>query len=253
MKTDQEPTILGIESLRAGLNATTPAQPITADVIEEALAAIDATRQGLNALEAALRKLPTMLIASPPRAKHPRPQLVKTAPEPKPAPTRSAAPAPGRGPQAILDALAWWEMVGVMQPLRQQVAFVAGYTVNGHFNNLTGQLRTHGHLAYPAGNRLCLTTTGKHYADYPTAPPTRAALHERIRAKLSSTQARLFDVLLTYEGEVITNEDLAYRAGYTVNGHFSSLRGSLRALQIIEYERGGSRLADWLYPAELPE
>jgi len=261
MKSQNEPTtILGIESLRAQLNTTTPAAP-TAQVIEEALAAIDATRQGLNALEQALRKLPTVLTVSPSPAKHPRPRLVTASPKPvKPAPTPQPTSAPSvRGHKAILDALAWWKMAGIHNPLRQQVAFIANYTVNGHVNNMIRELKSHGYLDYPDGNRLCLTSTGERYADFPTTPTTRQALHERVRAKLDGPQTRLFDVLLTYEGETITNEDLARRANYTLNGHFNNTRRELHALQIVEYVRGstdtpgGTRLANWLYPAELPE
>lgn len=150
------------------------------------------------------------------------------------------------GQLRLLDSLAWWESVGIASPNRAQVAFAAGYTVNGHFNNLAGSLRGQGLVDYPQGDCLCLTDTGENVAAYPSKPATRPELHDRIRQKLSEPQRRLFNVLLEAES-VLSNEELAERAGYTVNGHFNNLRGSLRTLQLAIYVAGGTYPAEWLF------
>lgn len=42
--------------------------------------------------------------------------------------------------QKILDALAWWETIGVAAPDRGSVAFCR---IGGHFKNVLGGLRSH--------------------------------------------------------------------------------------------------------------
>ena len=146
----------------------------------------------------------------------------------------------------VLDSLAWWESVGISSPSRAQVAFAAGYTVNGHFSNLCGQLRSQGLVDYPQADCLCLTDTGENVATYPASAATRPELYDRIRQKLSEPQQRLFNVLLDADGP-LSAEEFARRAGYTVNGHFNNLRGQLRTLQLCEYVTGGTVAAEWLF------
>lgn len=150
------------------------------------------------------------------------------------------------GQLRVLDSLAWWESVGIASPSRAQVAFAAGYTVNGHFTNLCAQLRKQGLVDYPQGDCLCLTDTGENVAAYPASPATRPELYDRIRQKLSEPQQRLFNVLLDATGP-LSAEEFASRAGYTVNGHFTNLRGQLRTLQLCEYAAGGTVAAEWLF------
>jgi hypothetical protein len=67
--------------------------------------------------------------------------------------------------QKILDALALFEQLGISPARRINVAFFAGYTENGHFNNMVGNLRTAGLLDYPQGGYLGLTAEGRAIAD----------------------------------------------------------------------------------------
>lgn len=148
--------------------------------------------------------------------------------------------------QKILDSLAWWASVGITEPSRAQVAFAAGYTVSGHFNNLLGTLRTRELLDYPQGDCAGLTDAGNALANHPAETANRPELYDRIRQKLSEPQRRLFNVLLEAEG-ILSNEELASRGGYTVSGHFNNLRGSLRTLQLAEYVSGGTVASEWLF------
>lgn len=55
----------------------------------------------------------------------------------------------------VLDALAWWAVVGVDAPTRAQVGFVAGLKPGGgHFNNTVGPLKTIGLIEYPQGGSV---------------------------------------------------------------------------------------------------
>lgn len=87
-----------------------------------------------------------------------------------------------------------------------------------------------------------------------SVPATIAELHKSVRDKLSSAQQKLYDTLMEakYAGEeVLDSPTLADRSGYTVNGHFNNLRGSLHTLDVVQYVKGGTSLSDWLFPAEL--
>ena len=140
--------------------------------------------------------------------------------------------------QRILNALAWWDSAGVPQPTRHQTAFVARYSVNGHFNNQLGGLRTNGLVEYPAGNCVSLTDAGRAVAAAPEDAPSRDELIQRVRAILrQEPQRRLFDALVD-AGAVISRDDLANACRYSVNGHFNNMLGSLRSLGVVAYPRG---------------
>jgi uncharacterized protein len=189
----------------------------------------------------AIEKPQIVQIAAPARAIPPRQQRPSKAPQPTTDGISGAE-------QRILNSLAWWESIGIAEPSRAMTAFGAGYTVNGHFNNLAGGLRSRGLVNYPKGDCLALTEAGRASAVEPDSPPTADDLHDRVRQKLSGAQQRLFDVLIERYGQgPVSNEDLAAGAGYTVNGHFNNLRGSLRSLQLIEYVPGGSVASEWLF------
>lgn len=185
-----------------------------------------------------------------------RPAAPRQVERPKPISRQAAAPVDGisNASQRVLDAIAWWASVDCPQPSRRQVAFAAGYTVNGHFNNLTGQLRSAGLIDYPAGDHLCLTDAGAGAAALPDEPPSLDELHARIRGKLSNAELKLFDALVVARasGEPpLRPEDLAERSGYTVNGHFNNLRGRLRSLGLVDYIGGGTQASDLVFPEAL--
>jgi hypothetical protein len=141
--------------------------------------------------------------------------------------------------QRILDALAWWSAAGVEQPTRHQVAFVAGYTVNGHFNNQCGDLRGRGLIDYPAGGALGLLGPGRAVANAPESKPTRENLVQRALGVLKGEpMRRVFTALVEADGP-LTREDLASRCGYTVNGHFNNMCGALNGIGVAEYPSKG--------------
>jgi uncharacterized protein len=175
------------------------------------------------------------------------PPTLKSRASLAPAP-RQSEPAPVRGPvasdlssaeQRVLDAVAWWSAAGVETPTRHQAAFVAGYTVNGHFNNVCGSLRGRGLVDYPAGSCLGLTDGGRGKANSPEAKPTRDDLIRRVTAVLKGEPMRRLFGALVDAGAPLAREDLARRCGYTVNGHFNNLCGALSGIGVAEYPRPG--------------
>jgi hypothetical protein len=138
----------------------------------------------------------------------------------------------------ILGSLAWWRAAGVPQPTRHQVAFVAGYTVNGHFTNQLGALRSKGFIDYPGTGVVSLTAAGEARVPAVAEVPTRAELIARVRSILrEEPRRRLFDVLVQVGST--TRAHLARAAGYTVNGHFTNVLGSLRSLGVVDYPGTG--------------
>lgn len=140
--------------------------------------------------------------------------------------------------QRTLDSLAWWEAAGVAQPSREQVAFVARYSVNGHFNNTLGGLRANALVDYPRGNCVSLTEHGRAIAHAPAAAPTREELIARSTAILRDEPLRRLFTALVDAGSELSREDLAARTNYSVNGHFNNTLGRLRTLGLVTYPRG---------------
>ncbi len=204
------------------------------------IAAVDKIAAGLQVVQAELQSAGGPGATAAPAV---RQQHTRVAPAP-----RQSEPAPVRGPvasdlssaeQRVLDAVAWWRAAGVETPTRHQVAFVAGHTVNGHFNNVCGSLRGRGLVDYPAGSCLGLTDAGRGKANSQEAKPTRDDLIRRVTAVLKGEpQRRLFGALVD-AGAPLTREDLAARCGYTVNGHFNNLCGALNGIGVAEYPRPG--------------
>lgn len=142
--------------------------------------------------------------------------------------------------QKILDALALCEKIGLVNPERINVAYFAGYTVNGHFNNMVGNLRTAGLVDYPSGGRLCLTGDGRTAANANgIAINSLADLHNVVRSKLSAPEGKILDALIEYKTEPIARDLLAEKTGYTVNGHFNNMVGHLKTLGLAHYPMGG--------------
>lgn len=141
--------------------------------------------------------------------------------------------------QRVLDAIAWWRAAGVDAPSRHQVAFVAKYTVNGHFSNVCGTLRGRGLVDYPGGGALSITDAGATMANAPTEKPTRDELIERISSVLKGEPQRRLFAALVDAGEPLSRDELARRCNYTVNGHFSNLCGALNGIGVAEYPSKG--------------
>jgi hypothetical protein len=155
--------------------------------------------------------------------------------------------------QKVLDAIALFERLGLSPVKRINAAFFAGYTENGHFNNLVGTLKTAGLLDYPVGGFVSLTEEGRAIAD-PDANPIQS--HEDLintwLTKLSGSESKILRILVERFPEAIPRSELAPLAGYTENGHFNNLVGHLKTLGVASYPMGGYVAAtDVLFPAGL--
>lgn len=155
------------------------------------------------------------------------------------------------GPQQrILNALAWFEAIGINEPLMPAVAFLAGYTVGGGaFNNPRGALRSSGLIEY-RGDRMVLTDAGRSHAVMPDMPLDNNSLHEKVLSCLPGPEAKLLKALIGAYPDMISDDELAARTGYTAGGGaFNNPKGRLRTLGLAIYpERRHIRAADLLFP-----
>jgi len=145
------------------------------------------------------------------------------------------------GPQQrVLNALAEWREIGVNNPTRFQVGFLASYTASsGTFRNILSELRSAGLIDYPDAERLYLTPEGAAQAQGDGAPTTLRELWERIAAKLNGPQSKLFDYLVRRKrGEEIGRTELAEHTGYTESsGTFRNLLSEMKGLGLFRYPK----------------
>jgi hypothetical protein len=152
----------------------------------------------------------------------------------------------------ILEALAWMEAIGQPEAPVEAVAFLADYTVSGHFNNMKGQLRSVDLIEYPSTGMIRLTSQGRDLAPTPQRPQTLDALHQAVLDKLDAAKRKILLPLLAAYPRALSIEDLANQAEYTVSGHFNNMKGKLRTLGLVTYPKTGEvRAADLLFPVTL--
>jgi hypothetical protein len=111
--------------------------------------------------------------------------------------------------------------------------------VNGHFNNVLGSLNSQGLVVYPAPGLVELTDAGMAVASVPEAAPTREDLIERVVSILRDEPRRRVFRSLIAAGDQVSRDELAAASGYTVNGHFNNVLGSLNSLGVAEYPAPG--------------
>lgn len=166
---------------------------------------------------------------------------------PPPAAWAAKPPTEGiNGPmQRILDALAWWEAVGVNRPSKVQVAVVANYSPGGGaFNNPLGRLRSMGFVEPASDGTISLMALGRDAANAPATPPTTEEMHHRALAILNGPQQRVLTPLLAAYPAAMTKDALAAEAGYSPDGGaFNNPLGSLRSLGFIDYPSRGHVVA----------
>ena len=145
----------------------------------------------------------------------------------------------------ILNAIAWFDTIGIKDPSKIQVAFVAGYAAgSGAVNNYFGAMRTIGLVDYPIPGAVALTEKGHGRAEWPEAPASTEALHDAVLGKLSGPHRRILRVLLESYPTPIDKGELATRADYAPGtGAFNNYVGKLRSLGLIDYPVPGQAVA----------
>ncbi len=110
----------------------------------------------------------------------------------------------------------------------ERLAILAGYTVNGHFNNTLGNLRSKEYLSAARVTPIVITDAGLRALGSFDPLPTGKNLQEYWLSRLSAPEQKILRVLLQEYPQPIELDALARAAGYTINGHFNNIIGSLR-------------------------
>lgn len=153
--------------------------------------------------------------------------------------------------QRILDAIAWANAIGIVQPENSIIAFLAGYTNprSSGYKNPRAMLVQKGLITYPSPNIVQLTDEGIHKANHQTHPGTEEELQQRVLSKLTNPQARILKPLLDAGGRVLNNELLATAAGYqnVRSSGYKNPRADLVRFGLVEYVDGGVRASKILF------
>jgi uncharacterized protein len=151
----------------------------------------------------------------------------------------------------VLNALAWFEAIGINTPSATALAFMSNYSgENGAFNNKRGALRTAGLVDYPSPGTVALTDGGRKLAEMPDVPTTGEGLRAMVLAQLDGPEQRVLTPVIEAYPDKIMVDELYLAAGYSsAHGAFNNLRGRLRTLGLVTYPSQGSvRAADILFP-----
>jgi len=147
--------------------------------------------------------------------------------------------------QRILDSMAWLESVGLFNPKRTIIAFLAGQSPrsSGFTNNL-GALRSAGLITYPSSDSLGFTDLGRASANPQQAPMTTDELQRAVLSRLPRPQANILQVLIGSYPDPVNRETLAIQAAQspTSSGYTNNL-GALRGLGVIDYPSSSEAVA----------
>jgi hypothetical protein len=153
--------------------------------------------------------------------------------------------------QKVLDAIAWYEALGISTPTKQQVALVASYkSVGGRFGNLLGALRSKGMVVYPGAGMVQFTPEGRSLARDASLPHDNEAVQQQVLSKLNPSQQRVLQTVIDTYPRPIEKALSAELCDYAaIGGRYGNLLGSLRSLGLVEYPEPGFVVArDVLFP-----
>ncbi|MEW6212849.1 MAG: DUF87 domain-containing protein [Acidobacteriota bacterium] len=160
--------------------------------------------------------------------------------------------------QRILDALAWYESIGIREPSNLQIGAVALIdSTGGHFSNVVGPLSSHG-LVERGGGVMRLTEKGRARASIPERISTLDEYHDMLRARVrrarsaSGRTVEMLDAIIAHGGEAVSAEEIGRAVGIDhTGGHFSNTIGPLSTLGFIERRQGIVRPTEILFPPGL--
>jgi len=216
--------------------------------LQAALAGIPVAGQAGTPGVPAIAALPTTSTPTGPAPAPPVPRQTRTTSRrQRPRPPDPPAPSPSLSePQRrILDALAWFEALGVRQPARGNVAVFSDTSPSsGAYGNNLGRLRTLGLVDYPAQGHVALTEAGRAQASPPPIEASLDALHAAWYAKLPPRQEGLLRLAIAAYPHPVSRDDLAGLAGVSPSsGSYGNNLGALRSLGVIDYPKPGQVVA----------
>jgi hypothetical protein len=161
--------------------------------------------------------------------------------------------------QRVLNAIRWYEALGITQPTRIMVGFVAGYRVSkkggGTFANILSALRNAEppKIEYPTTGLVALTDVGRALAVDPGIEPTNQGVQAAVMERLDNPEQRVLSNLIAVWPNPMGRIELGEASGYTVTakggGTFANILSRLRSLGLIDYPGTGQAVAtEVLFP-----
>ena len=149
--------------------------------------------------------------------------------------------------QKIIDAVRWWNVMGIVAPSQSQVAFVAGYShKSGTWATYLSQLRKSGLIE--GSGELRLTGEGAALVNEPDAPPSGDHLRAIVLQKINGPLAKIMKPILNAYPEGLAQQDAGDQAGYSSSsGTWATYLSRLRSLDLIEGSRE-LKAQEWLFP-----
>lgn len=143
--------------------------------------------------------------------------------------------------QRVLDGIAWMNSIGVPEPSRVAVAFLADYSSRSSgYVKACGALRTKGLVDYLPGDLIILTNEGRYAAQFPDKNLSNVELHEAIYRRLSPREREVLLPIIEASGREISKNEVASLANYSENSSgYVKILGKLRTLGLIDYAPGG--------------
>lgn len=162
---------------------------------------------------------------------------------------------PNSTQQRILDALAWYESIGIDRPTQLQTGAIALIdTSGGHFSNMVGPLSSNGLIERTNGT-MNLTEEGRKLARVPDNIASLEDYHEMLRQRVRKARSsggktiEILNCIISYGGGEVSVETIGQEVSIDhTGGHFSNMIGPLGTLGLIERDRGVVRPTEILFP-----
>lgn len=176
-------------------------------------------------------------------------QAAASAPAPRrpaPASTNGSGALPGPE-QRIVDAIRWWNALGIRTPSQVQVGFMAGYShKSGTWATYLSKLRSAGMIE--GRGDLVLTEEGFSISRPPGIPPDGENLRAVVMEKIDGPLRRILTPIIEAYPNAMSQTAAGEAAGYSSSsGTWATYLSKLRSLELIE-GRGELKAQTWLFP-----
>lgn len=159
---------------------------------------------------------------------------------------------PNSTQQRILDALAWWESIGVTDPGNARIGVIAQVDhTGGYWSNTLGPLSVAGLVERGRGSTT-LTPSGRSLATQPERSSTMKAYHDMLRKRFNGRTLDMLNAIINCGDHKLTTEQVGEMVGIDhTGGYFSNTIGPLGSFGLIDRGRGTVTPTRLLFPEGL--
>jgi hypothetical protein len=155
--------------------------------------------------------------------------------------------------QRFLNALAWWDDLGVHEPTRAQLGLVAGIDASGgYFDNVAAPLVKEGLIERGKGTTKMLKAGWERVTERPSIA-SMEDYHNTIREKLCWPGVRMFDALVAGgKDRTWTRGELGEACGVDPKGgYFDNVISPISGMKLVTRTSGRVTPTDLMFPKQL--